>query len=138
MKSTKAAEIRAFGSVVRSYDAWLRSGDWKTTSLTRTLGAAGGHDYSYSNLRRAVRPALQLYRGKFFLIKPRKSALLGLSFTSGAWLRSGNNNNANNVNLLNSSGAHNNDNTNHRYAVRPALHSSVKNFSADNSRIPFV
>ena len=63
--------FRAFGTIVRSYNAWLRSGDWKTTSLTRTLGAAGGHDYSYSNLRRAVRPALQLNCGKFFLIKPR-------------------------------------------------------------------
>ena len=66
------------------------------------------------------------------------SALLGLSFTSGAWLRSGNNNNARNANLLNSNGGNNNNNTNYRYAVRPALHSSVKNFSADNSRIRFV
>ena len=130
--------FRAFGTIVRSYDAWLRSGDWKTTSLTRTLGPAGGHDYSYSNLRRAVRPALQLNCGKFFLIKPRKSALLGLSFTSDAWLRSGNHNNANNANSLTASGGRNNNNTNRYYAVRPALHSSVKNFSADNSRIPFV
>ena len=74
---TKPRIFRAFGTIVRSYDAWLRSGDWKTTSLTRTLGAAGGHDYSYSNLRRAVRPALQLYRGKFFLIKPRKLRAFG-------------------------------------------------------------
>ena len=65
----KPRKFRAFGTIVRSYDAWLRSGDWKTTSLTRTLGAAGGHDYSYSNLRRAVRPALQLNCGKFFFDK---------------------------------------------------------------------
>jgi K+-transporting ATPase c subunit len=63
---------------------------------------------------------------------------LGLSFTSDAWLRSGNNNNANNAYNLNSSGGNNNNNTNRYFAVRPALHSSVKNFSADNSRIRFV
>jgi K+-transporting ATPase c subunit len=118
--------------------AWLRSGNENNANNANLLNSSGGNNNGNTNSRFAVRPALQLYRGKFFLIKPRKPALLGLSFTSDAWLRSGNENNANNAYNLNSNGGNNNNNTNNRYAVRPALHSSVKNFSADNSRIPFV
>ena len=52
---------------------------------------------------------------------------MGLSLAYDAWLRSGVSGNARNATLLYSSGTHDYADTNYRYAVRPALYSTVIN-----------
>ncbi len=116
----------------------MRSGNESNANKAYIFSSVGSLDGDSTDRRHAVRPALHSTAVNF-LKKPRIfRAFETIVRSYDAWLRSGNNNNARNANLLNSNGGNNNNNTNNRYAVRPALHSSVKNFSADNSRIPSV
>jgi hypothetical protein len=63
--------FRAFGTIVRSYDAWLRSGNESNANKAYIFSSVGSLDGDSTDRRHAVRPALQLNCGKFFLIKPR-------------------------------------------------------------------
>ena len=53
--------LRAFGSVARMYDAWLRSGCGNYAYWVYLLGSSGGYDVGYAISRYAVRPALHLF-----------------------------------------------------------------------------
>ena len=53
----KAADTRAFGSVARMYDAWLRSGDVDGASYAYLLHSSGAHNRSNAYRYYAVRPA---------------------------------------------------------------------------------
>ena len=57
----------------------------------------------------------------------RKPYFQGDGLNQNSWLRSGNQTNANNAYNLNTSGGNSNNNTTNTYAVRPALHSFIKN-----------
>ena len=48
---------RAFGSVARIYNAWLRSGGDTYASCAYALNSSGGYGYDSANCRYAVRPA---------------------------------------------------------------------------------
>ena len=48
---------RAFGSVARMYDAWLRSGDVDGASYAYLLHSSGAHNRSNAYRYYAVRPA---------------------------------------------------------------------------------
>ena len=53
----KAADTRAFGSVARKYNAWLRSGDVDGASYAYLLHSSGAHNRSNAYRYYAVRPA---------------------------------------------------------------------------------
>ena len=53
--------FRAFGTIVRSYDAWLRSGGSSNANYACSLDSSGGYNNSYTNRYYAVRPALHLF-----------------------------------------------------------------------------
>ena len=61
----KAADARAFGSVARMYDAWLRSGFNGNAYYAYLLNSNGGSVYRNTGNRAAVRPALHLFAEKF-------------------------------------------------------------------------
>ncbi len=90
----------------------LRSGTFNLThdvfglSLSGVLSGGGAYDWL------SVRPALHSKNAY------NSGRTLGIT-----WLRSGNNNNTNNVNGLAPSGGNNGGNVNSWLSVRPALHS---------------
>ena len=53
----KSRIYRAFGSVARIYNAWLRSGRNLYASSMYSVQATGVHHYGETDLRYAVRPA---------------------------------------------------------------------------------
>ena len=115
---------------------WLRSGDVDGASYAYLLHSSGAHNRSNAYRYYAVRPASS---NAVNFKKAADTRAFGSVARIGAWLRSGNARQETiSSALLNVSGGYNSGSTRNRYAVRPALHSSVKNFSADNSRIPFV
>ncbi len=53
----KVEDTRAFGSVARIYDAWLRSGSDRSAYVVYLLYSSGAHYYDFTSGRYAVRPA---------------------------------------------------------------------------------
>ena len=54
----KSRISRAFGSVARIYNAWLRSGIYGSASYVYLLYSSGALNNALANTRYAVRPAL--------------------------------------------------------------------------------
>ncbi len=133
----KAADTRAFGSVARIYNAWVRSGSYSNANYAYRLIPDGTGLYNgTAYLRYAVRPA-SLDCDKFE--KPRISRTFGsVARIYNAWLRSGYVSNARGAYRLDPVGGGSYDYTDYRYSVRPALHLFAEKFIADNSRIRLV
>jgi len=54
---TAAADTRAFGSVARKYNAWLRSGNGNIADFAYLLRSSGGYADGGTKQRYSVRPA---------------------------------------------------------------------------------
>ena len=118
-------DIPYFLGLSLAYDAWLRSGVFFDSGAVYCLDSADGGYFGTLD-RYAVRPAL--YSTVINLKKPWISRTFGvIARMYDAWLRSGNVSYANYVYLLGSSGVFNDGSVNTRYAVRPALYSTVIN-----------
>ena len=107
------------------YDAWVRSGCGNIAYYVYLLGSSGGYDVGYAISRYAVRPAL--YSTVINLKKPWISRTFGvIARMYDAWVRSGVFFDSGAVYCLDSAdGGY--FGTLDRYAVRPALYSTVIN-----------
>ena len=103
----------------------MRSGNVSYANYVYLLGSSGVFNDGSVNTRYAVRPAL--YSTVINLKSRGYSVLLGLSLEYNAWLRSSGDYYARTAFTIAASGGDSGDYTTARYAVRPALYSTVIN-----------
>ncbi len=118
-------DIPYFLGLSLAYDAWLRSGVSGNARNATLLYSSGTHDYADTSNRYSVRPAL--YSTVINLKKPWISRTFGsIARMYDAWVRSGVFFDSGAVYCLDSAdGGY--FGTLDRYAVRPALYSTVIN-----------
>ncbi len=115
---------RAFGSVARIYNAWLRSGGDTYASCAYALNSSGGYGYDSANCRYAVRPASS--NAVNFKKAADTRAFGSVARIYNAWVRSGSYSNANYAYRLIPDGTGLYNGTAYlRYAVRPASSNAV-------------